>query len=175
MAAITRGSSRLEIEGKGKRAPFSPFRSALAVGRTARGHGYWLLVLVAVVDAATGDVVGRDLEPYAVAGEDADAVLAHPAAGVGEHAGAVFERDAEIRVRQHLEHGAVHLQHFFLGHDKSLSCARRARLFGTGDDYCRRETAGAIIPVRAATCGTPRRADGRRSPPGRRGNRPTAA
>src|SRR5688572_29488236 len=167
MAAITRGSSRLEIEGKGKRAPFSPFRSALAVGRTARGHGYWLLVLVAVVDAATGDVVGRDLEPYAVAGEDADAVLAHPAAGIGEHAGAVLERDAEIRVRQHLEHGAVHLQHFFLGHDKSLSCARRRGVrygwyYCRRENCCRRETAAAIIPVRGATSGRPRPPGGRR-------------
>src|SRR5687767_943058 len=127
MAAITRGSSRLEIEGKAERAPFSPFRSTLAVDRPSRRHGHRLLVLVAVVDAATGDVVGRDLEPYAVAGENADAVLAHAAAGVGEHAGTILQRDAEIRVRQHLEHGAVHLQHFFLGHDKSLSCARRAR------------------------------------------------
>src|SRR5687768_2117118 len=148
---------------------------SLAVGRTPRRHRHWLLVLVPVIDAATRHVVGRNLEPYAVAGEDADAVLAHAAAGIREHAGAVLERDAEIRVRQHLEHGAVHLQHFFLGHDKSLSCARRARLFGTGDDYCRRETAAAIIPVRGATSGRRRPGGGRQSPPGRRGNRPTAA
>src|SRR6185436_12759388 len=99
----------------------------LPVNRTPRRHGYGLLVLVPVVDPATRHVVGRDLEAHAVAGEDADAVLAHAAAGVGEHGGAVLERDAEIRVRQHLLHGSVHLQHFFLGHSQAFTAPSGAR------------------------------------------------
>src|SRR6185503_14578219 len=73
------------------------------------------LVLVAVVDAPARDVVRRDLETHAIAGEDADAMLAHASAGVGEHARAVLEFDAELRVRQHFLDGTVHFQHFFLG------------------------------------------------------------
>jgi len=70
---------------------------------------------VAEVDAPARHVVGRHLEVHAIAGDDADAVLAHLAAGIGEHLGAVGEQDAELGIRQHLLHGAFHLDHRFFG------------------------------------------------------------
>src|SRR5712692_5372003 len=73
-------------------------------------------VEVAEIDAPAGDVIGRDLERHAVARNDADMALAHLAAGIREHARAVRQRDAELRVRQHLLHGAVHLDELFFRH-----------------------------------------------------------
>src|SRR6266852_4969499 len=73
-------------------------------------------VQVAEVDAPAGDVVGRNLERHAVARDDADMALAHLAAGIREHARAVRQRDAELRVRQHLLHGAFHLDELFFRH-----------------------------------------------------------
>src|SRR5687767_6670890 len=58
----------------------------LLEGNLAPGRGDEV-VLVPEIDASARDVVGRDLQAHAVAGEDADAVLPHPAAGVGEHGG----------------------------------------------------------------------------------------
>src|SRR5258706_11815479 len=79
-----------------------------------RGRG---AVQVAEADAAAGDVVGGHLQADAVARDDADAALAHLAARVGEHLGAIGELDAELGIRQHLFDGAFHLDHFFLGHE----------------------------------------------------------
>src|SRR5215813_3580601 len=58
------------------------------------------LVLVAVVDAAARHVVRRHLEADAVARKDADAVLAHAPAGIGEHGRAVLQFEAKLRVGQ---------------------------------------------------------------------------
>src|SRR5207237_1341508 len=72
-------------------ARFAPVfrRLALLVGRLSlRVVHRRALVLVPEVDPAASDVVGRDLEAHAIARQDADAVLAHAAAGVGEHVGA---------------------------------------------------------------------------------------
>ncbi|MNU04666.1 hypothetical protein D3C72_2491710 [compost metagenome] len=67
-------------------------------------------------DAALGQVVGRQLERDLVAGQDADVVLAHLAAAVGDQLVAVVERDAVARVGQDFGHCAVHFDQFFLGH-----------------------------------------------------------
>src|SRR4051794_25321472 len=70
--------------------------------------------LVAVDDAAPGEVVGRELHDDPVLGEDADVVLAHLAADVGEDLVSVAQLDAEHRVRQSLEDGPLHLDDAFL-------------------------------------------------------------
>src|SRR5262245_5631330 len=82
------------------------------------------LVLVAVVDPAACHVVRRHLQPHAVARKDADAVLAHPPAGIGKHGRAVFQLDAELRVGQHFLDGPVHFKHLFFGHDKPRALTR---------------------------------------------------
>ena len=63
----------------------------------------WLLV--AVDDAAAGEVVRRELHDDSVLGEDPDVVLPHLAADVGKHAVAVRQLDAEHRVGQRLDDG----------------------------------------------------------------------
>ena len=71
---------------------------------------------VAERDAALGQVVGRHFQRHVVAGDDADVVLAHLAAGVADHLVAVLERHAKTRVGQHFVHVPLHLDQFFLGH-----------------------------------------------------------
>src|SRR3954447_955270 len=74
-------------------------------------------LLVPVDDATAGQVVGRELHDDAVLRQDADVVLAHLAADVGENAVPVGELDAEHGVRQRLDDPALDLDGpFFLGH-----------------------------------------------------------
>src|SRR5688572_1943481 len=124
-------SSLLQKPGRSQRVTGetdSGSDSALLVRELAAGRGgRRVLVLVAVIDASARDVVWGDFEAHAVAGEDADAVLPHPAARIGEHVGAVFQLDAELRIGQHFLHGAVDFQHFFLGHGNNLSHAAGGR------------------------------------------------
>src|SRR3954470_13336192 len=74
-------------------------------------------LLVAVDDASAGQVVGRELHDHAVLGQDADVVLAHLAADVGEHAVPVLQLDPEHRIGQRLHDatfdldGPVFLRH----------------------------------------------------------------
>src|SRR3954447_12227936 len=100
-------------------APHS-FRSC-AVDRSpsARpsGLGADRLLLVAVDDATAGQVVGRELHDHAVLGQDADVVLTHLAADVGEHSVPVLQFDPEHRIGQRLDDatfdldGPVFLRH----------------------------------------------------------------
>src|SRR3984957_8867473 len=77
------------------------------------------LLLVAVHNAAPGQVVGRQLHHHPVLGQDADVVLPHLAADVGKHLVAVLQLNAEHRIGQRLDHaaldlyGAVLLGHYF--------------------------------------------------------------
>ena len=73
-----------------------------------------LSLLVAVGDAAAGEVVGGDFDGDAVAGEDADVVLAHLAADVAEEAVAVVQLDAEHRVGEGFLDDALEFQGVFL-------------------------------------------------------------
>ncbi len=82
-------------------------------------------VLVAEVDAALVEVVGRHLHGHLVAGQDADAVFLHPSRGVGDHHVPVVELHAAARVGQHLVDDALELQHLFLGHALSSLRPRR--------------------------------------------------
>src|SRR3954467_4349973 len=89
------------------------------------------LLLVPVDDAAAGQVVRRELNHDPVLGQDADVVLAHLAADVGENAVPVGELDAEHGVRQRLDDPALDLDGpFFLGH--VLHISRASLLLGKG-------------------------------------------
>src|SRR3954447_19614068 len=88
-------------------------------------------LLVPVDDAAAGQVVRRELHDDAVLRQDADVVLAHLAADVGENPVTVRELDAEHGVRQRLDDPALDLDGpFFLWHVLHLS--RTALLVGKG-------------------------------------------
>src|SRR5688572_21082402 len=66
-------------------------------------------LFVSVCDSAARQVIRREVHRDPVALENADVVLPHFAAHVGEHLVAVFELYAERRVGQHLGHRAHHL------------------------------------------------------------------
>src|SRR3712207_4205114 len=65
--------------------------------------------LVPVDDATAGQVVGRELHDHAVLGQDADVVLAHLAADVGEHPVPVLQLDPEHRIGQRLDDATLDL------------------------------------------------------------------
>src|SRR4051794_27117072 len=81
---------------------------------------------MAVHDARAIEVVGRQLDPHAIAGEDPDAEAAHLAGDVPEDRVPVVELDAEHGVGQGLHHLALELDLLLLGHGPR-SYARSAR------------------------------------------------
>src|SRR5262245_12177957 len=70
----------------------------------------------AVDNAATAEVVGRDLDFDPVAGNDADEVLAHAARNVGDYLVPVVEFDTELSVGQRLFYATLGLDRLFLRH-----------------------------------------------------------
>src|SRR4051794_10701430 len=64
----------------------------------------------AIGDAALGQVVRGQFDQHFVAGQHADAVLAHLAGGVPKDLMAVLELDAEHRIGQQLNHLPAHLE-----------------------------------------------------------------
>ena len=79
-------------------------------GRARRG------LLQSVGDPAAGQVVGRQLDPDAVAGQDPDEVHPELAADVGQDAVAVLKLDGEHRVRERLDDRPFHFDRISLGH-----------------------------------------------------------
>ena len=73
-------------------------------------------LLEAERDAPLGQVVGRHFHVHLVAGENANAVLAHLAGGVREDFVPVVELHAEHRVGQDFGHGAGKFEQVFFGH-----------------------------------------------------------
>src|SRR4029079_6579395 len=73
------------------------------------------LLLVAVRDAAAGQVVGRELDLHLVAGQDPDVVHAHLPRDVREHLVAVLELYSEHGVGQWLDHCSLHEDRVVLG------------------------------------------------------------
>src|SRR5688500_6963567 len=67
------------------------------------------LLLVAIDDAPTGQVVRRELDDDPVLGKDADVVLPHLAGDVSQHLVTIGELHAEHSVRQGLDHSALDL------------------------------------------------------------------
>src|SRR5688500_1240189 len=86
-------------------------RRGLAEASTRR-----IALLEAISDAALGQVVRGQFDQHFVAGQHADAVLAHLARGVAEDFVAILQLDAEHRIGQQLDHPSAHLEKFFLGH-----------------------------------------------------------
>ena len=84
---------------------------------SARHVVVWLLV--PINNAAPGEVVGRQLHHDAVLGQDADLVLPHLAADVGEDLVSVLQLNAKHRIGQGFDHatlnldGTVFLRHYF--------------------------------------------------------------
>src|SRR4051794_13891952 len=70
---------------------------------------------MAVDDPRAIEVVGRDLDPDAIAGEDADAEAPHLARDVAEDLVPVVELHPEHGVRERLDHLAFELDLLFLG------------------------------------------------------------
>src|SRR4051795_9560723 len=66
-------------------------------------------LLVPVNDATAGQVVGRELHDHSVLGQDADVVLAHLAADVGEHPVPVLQLHPEHRVGKRLDDATLDL------------------------------------------------------------------
>src|SRR6185312_6999019 len=106
------------VMANGPAAPLAPAAREARPRRRADRRG--ALILVAEIDAAFGQVVGRHLHRDAVAGEDADAILLHLPGAVGERLMAVVEPHAEARVGKQFDHRAVELDQIFLGHRKLL-------------------------------------------------------
>src|SRR3954453_21262005 len=67
------------------------------------------LLLVAVDDAPTGQVVRRELDDDPVLGKDADVVLPHLAGDVSQHLVTIRKLHTEHGVRQGLDHSAFDL------------------------------------------------------------------
>src|SRR4051794_32252847 len=86
-------------------APHSSDRAPSAVPGGEAGRR----LLVPVDDATAGQVVGRELHDHAVLGQDADVVLAHLAADVGEHPVPVLQLDPEHRIGQRLDDATLDL------------------------------------------------------------------
>lgn len=70
--------------------------------------------LVAEIDAALGQVIGRHFKGDAIAGQNADAVLLHLAGGICPDFHAVFQRDAITVVGKGFRHHAAKFDEFFL-------------------------------------------------------------
>src|SRR6185312_11548266 len=87
-------------------------RRGLALAKTSLAE--------AVIDPTLGQIVRRHLDHHLVAGENADAVLAHLTRGMGDDDMAIGDQlDPEIRVGQQFLDNALEFQLFFLGHSSS--------------------------------------------------------
>src|SRR5271169_5923154 len=71
------------------------FRRPITAARSFRQKGPTTISLEAIGDATFGQVVGRHLHQHLVAGEHADAVLAHAARRVGDDLVLILELNAE--------------------------------------------------------------------------------
>src|SRR5262245_62706587 len=110
---------------------------------TAGRRGARVFVLVAKIDAAACEIVGRDLHDHAVADAGADAELAHLARHIRENHVFVVEGDAVIAVGQHLGHRAVEFEQLFLGHFLSSDPMRG---FGRSDGAPRLRSMNVTMP-----------------------------
>src|SRR6185312_1734868 len=94
----------------------SPLRRGLSLASTRSGRSG---LFEAIGNASLGEVIGRHLDHHLVAGQHADAVLAHLAGGMGNDLVAVLQHHTTRRVGQKLAHGALEFEQFFLCHSSS--------------------------------------------------------
>ena len=73
------------------------------------------MLLVAISDPTTSEVVRRQLNLDAITGENSDVMHPHLSRDVGQHLVAVFEFDAEHGVRQRLGDRSFQNDRVFLG------------------------------------------------------------
>lgn len=74
-----------------------------------------LVLLVPIGDPTTSQVVGRQLNLDAIAGENTDVVHPHLSGNMGQNFVAVFEFDAEHGVRQRLDDRSFKNDRVFFG------------------------------------------------------------
>src|SRR5579863_2278004 len=103
-------------------------------------------LLVAVNDSAAVQVVGAQLHRHAVAGKDADKVLAHPARDMGEHLMVVLKLDLEHGIGQRLgdrrhDFNRVFLRQSISRFCRSLLAIRPVLAFPPSRSLCDRENA----------------------------------
>ena len=72
-------------------------------------------------DTGAGQVIRRKFNRDLISGEDTDVVHPHLAGDVSENHVTVFELDPKRRVRQVLDHLALHLNNVFLAHQTSIN------------------------------------------------------
>src|SRR5690554_660914 len=75
---------------------------------------------VTVDDTGLAEIVRRHFQRDFIPGQNADVVLAHFAAGVGNNIMAVVQRDAETGIGQYFSDKTTHFDEFFFGHETSL-------------------------------------------------------
>jgi hypothetical protein len=114
-----------------------------------------IMLAVARVRAAfAAPLTVRQLHDHLVTGQDADVVHPHLPADVGEDVVSVLQLHAELRVREGLRHGALHLDGLFLlCHANSGSRIVRAAT-----------TAGSPTPCANVSSRAPRRSPHRVGP-----------
>src|SRR6266699_469437 len=112
------------------RAPRTGVRTALlaATGKSLEPVG----------DTTLAQIVGRHLDQDLVAGQHADAVLAHAAGGMSDDFVFVLELDAESGVREQFRHDTRKLQELFFRHSPPSTVIQRFRV-------SKRPAAGAQI------------------------------
>ena len=92
--------------------------------------------LVAVDDAASGEVVGAQLDDHSVLGQNADVVLTHLAGNVAKHDVSIAQFHAEHRIRQGFDNrafdfdDAVLLRHILRLSSTTFSDSNGLRPFG---------------------------------------------
>src|SRR5262249_55766032 len=94
----------------------APLRFASCCAAPGTRYAY---SLEPINDATLGEVIWSHLDQHLVAGQHADAVLAHAAGRVGDDFMAVLELDAKVGVGEELRHRARKFQLFFLRHSTS--------------------------------------------------------
>ena len=115
-------------QGRDERSEFNGLGPRAEDGENSvhRGDGEWIdsgpgrrgfVLLVAVGDAAFGEIVGRHLDGHAVTGEDADAVPAKLSSEVGEDEPLVdIQLNAKLTGGKFFHYGAGHLNAIVFTH-----------------------------------------------------------
>jgi hypothetical protein len=82
------------------------------------GHVPWDGSLQSVGDSPSGEVVGRQLDPNAVAGQDPDEIHPKLPGNMGQHAVAILELDREHRIRERLDDRSFDFDRVSFGHGR---------------------------------------------------------
>jgi hypothetical protein len=96
--------------------------SAPARGWTIRGSAR--TVEMAKRDTTLAEVVGGHFQGNVVARKNADVMLAHLSAAVGDQLVTIFKRNPVARVREDLIYNAAHFEQLFFGHSSPFQVSR---------------------------------------------------